>query len=338
MSSTYSVGKKAAAMAGPDGTIYYALCEQIYESNVFPRTPRWSVHYFGTAEACMDRIISIAMDCDGGMLKEEGGDTTPSAYIKHWREALASPTELSGEWAEASFGRGIYGLGEGSRPQIEAVLAAHGHPGPDGDKVRIGFRHQPALMQAVIDAGAWAWCFLQPEQCSATPAPWAAYKPPLSDGLVPDVTIWSIADRPGLEPEHWIERDGQFRKSGWSYSTVGRLIDMFARRSEREKPGSAEATIRKIRKAMKAARPMSADTSVRIERAKAGDRWDLEKFDQLAAKLSVGAPETVTTTVGAIQRAEAVWEFTSLPDAMVTFSGLPQTPSPAEQPSLPLAA
>lgn len=335
MGSTYSVGKRAAALAGPDGTIYYALFEETYESNVYPHHPCWSAIYFGTAQACMDRIIWHAEYCEGGMTKEEGGNTTPSAYIKHWREAMSNPTELSGEWTEASFGNGIYVLDPAMRPQIEAVLHTHSHPGPDGDKVRVNFRKQPELMHALVDVGAYAWRFFGPRQCTSIPAEWAAYSPKLVSGLIPTVTIWSIADRP--DAEHWIQSEGRMRKAGWAYSTVEYLIDDFARPSEREHPGSAEATIREIRKLMKKVRPMPMETVVRVERAKGGEKWDLRTFDQLAAKLGCTGQE-IATTVGAILRADAVYEFKSLPDAMVAFDGLPAVSKPGEQQALGLAA
>ena len=59
MGSTITVGKHAAAFRAADGLVYYALYEKTYESNVSPKTPRWSCVHFGTLDSAIKRIFDL---------------------------------------------------------------------------------------------------------------------------------------------------------------------------------------------------------------------------------------------------------------------------------------
>jgi hypothetical protein len=335
MGSTYSVNKQAAAMVAPNGTIFFALFEQTYESNVFPQHPHWCAIYFGTAEACMDRVITHATSCEGGMLKEKGGDTTPSAYIKHWREALANPLTLRRGTVSAEFGKGIYKLDEDKQAAISTILAAHGHAGILDAKVAIDIGEKPELLQAVIDAGTSVWKFIDhTDVIHESATDWAAYSPALCSGVVPEFDVFYITEKPNRDREHWVLKDGQMMGLGWSYSTIGRLIDRIGKASERTQPGSVEAVIKTIRAKVKQAVPFPMEQRIRIDREKAEDCYRASAFDALAVKLGKENTAELETTVRDILAAEALYDFRSMTDGMVAFLDHPVAKSLPQQQDL----
>lgn len=98
MSSTHSHGKLVAAMKAADGVIYYIGIEKTCESNVYPRTPRWSAVFMGTVEQVVKRIFSMGAACEGGMLQGAGGrDILPENYIAGWLRELANPVMIQGD-------------------------------------------------------------------------------------------------------------------------------------------------------------------------------------------------------------------------------------------------
>ncbi|MBY0611552.1 MAG: hypothetical protein K2P80_05155 [Beijerinckiaceae bacterium] len=94
MSSTIICGSRAAAFRDPDGSVVYALFEQSYESNVSPRTPRWSCHHLGRIESTLTRIFDISADCEGGMVKSWGKCITAEGFIAGQLKHLANPCEM----------------------------------------------------------------------------------------------------------------------------------------------------------------------------------------------------------------------------------------------------
>lgn len=335
MGSTYSVGKQAAAMVAPNGVIFYALFEQSYESNTYPHNPHWCAVYFGTAAACMDRIIAHASDCEGGMLKERGGMTTPSAYIKHWREAMANPVTLRKGVATAEFGNGIYEIPEDNRATIEAILANHGHPGVVGNKVAIDFGAQPELLQAIIDGKTSTWIFLdRSDVISESAKDWAAYSPTLCEGVLPEFSVFYIQGKPNWEHDYWLQVNDQMFSLGWKCSVIGHLINRYAKASERAIPGSAEAVIKKIRVIIKKAVPFPMEQRVRIDVAKAEDRYRKSLFEQLATKLAVKNEGVIETTIKSLVSADALYAFKSMTDCMVSFIDVPTSPANGQQQEL----
>lgn len=325
MSSTYSVGKKAAVIAAINGTLYYALFEQTFESNVFPQTPRWSAIYFGTAAACMDTIIKYSAACEGGCLKERGGDTTPSAYIKHWREALANPVELASDRSlTASFGNGIYKLDPESRPQVEALLSKHGHPGVEGDKLVLQLPTHVELLADLAAAGTPTWRFLDESGTYSYPNPQLGYQPAAAKGEVPAFSALYAKDKPSYDSEFWISAEGSILGTGWHYSTISHLIHRFVRPSEARFPGSAESAIKQIRAVVKEAVPFPNGQRIEIDCTKAPHRWQAETAERLAEKMGLPKDQTlISTTMGDILAKEVLYEFKSLAPEMITFPDMP---------------
>lgn len=96
MGSTVSTGKLAAAFKATSGKVMYVLFEETYESNCYPRTPRWSSYMIGELPSAMRHIFRAAASCEGGMLKGAGGrDITPEGYIAGWMKELENPVEIA---------------------------------------------------------------------------------------------------------------------------------------------------------------------------------------------------------------------------------------------------
>lgn len=333
MGSTYSVNKQAAATVAPNGTIFFALFEQTYESNCFPQTPNWCAIYFGTAEACMERIISHATACEGGMLKEKGGNTTPSAYIKHWREALANPVSLRRGVVSAEFGKGIYTIDDDKRSAIEVILAKHGHPGVVDNKVSIDIGEKPELLQEIIDARTSTWKFIDRTDVRHESAKdWAAYSPTLCSAEVPEFDVFYIQERPNYDREHWVRLDGQVLGMGWSYNVIGRLIERFGKPAEKANPGSVESVIKAIRAKVKVAVPFPMDQRIRVEGERAEEPFRARAFEEFAAKLGMAGAKVIESTVREVLAADALYNFQSMSASMVSFLDRPAvTQQPQQQ-------
>lgn len=332
MGSTYSVGKKAAAIVGPDGTIFYVLFEQTYESNVHPHNPHWCAIGFGTAADCMARIVKGSSACEGGALKGRGGNITPSIYIRQWREALANPVEFSGNEVTGEFGDGVYKIENEKREAVAAILARHGHGGIVGNKVTIDVRQQPQLFVEIQGEVGMVWRFIDRNRATAIPASWAAYAPAADKVDVPHVDVFCLSpEKQNWDLEHWIRLDGALEHTGWEYSTIGRLIHRIAIDAERKAPGSAEYAIRKIREFVKNKRQFSMDQRIKVDPGKIKDDWRKPQFRDLARKLALSEDETIETTFRKARAAGAEYQLCGMPDEAVEFLDLPGAASSGEQ-------
>jgi len=95
MGSTVSTGKLAAAFKSTSGKTMYVLFEETYESNCYPRTPRWNSYMIGELTAVMRHVFRAAASCEGGMLKGASGrDITPEGYIASWLKELENPVQM----------------------------------------------------------------------------------------------------------------------------------------------------------------------------------------------------------------------------------------------------
>lgn len=333
MSVTYSVAKEAAAIAAANGEIYYALFERTYESNVHPHTPHWCAIYFGTAKACMQKLILWSSACEGGSLQEPGGRTTPSAYLKHWREALASPAALPAQRLQVLFGdKSLYKVGAEQRPALEAVVHASGL-NIEGETLHLALPDHARLLQALIDAGLSAWKALD-RPAAAEPAPWAAYAPPAVKAALQPITVY-FAQHGDRDREHWVVHDsGESTHTGWAYSTIGALICRYAIAAEAEQPGSAESVMRQIRHAVEVeARPLAAEQIVVVDPAHIAEDWQLRQYRHLCDKLH--KPQDagrIECGLGEILAAGALYELGALDAAAVTFVGLTETANHAAYP------
>ncbi|ABM97090.1 hypothetical protein [Methylibium petroleiphilum] len=303
MSSTYVVGKAAAACVDEKGTVFFLLSEQSYESNVHPRTPRWCTTFFGTYEACIARMIRSAGAIEGGSLR--GDARTPSAWIKHWREHLANPVRLEKGLVEGEFGPGLYKLPEAHRDAVNALLASYGFPAAEGPKLTIDMNADGALrlLADLTDGrfeGFYAWRFFSNAVYRSIPFPEIGTPIPAPAKVSLDVQVYTLpgASTCGTEQEHVIVgRDGA-RLTGWEYSTVGSFVSNEVIELEMATPGSAEPALREFRKVLKSKTVLPASTRVTLVRPPEEERYHRGKFDELCTALGLPALGNVDVKLG----------------------------------------
>lgn len=323
MGSTIITDKRAAAIIAADGTPFFALFAQTYESNVYPQTPRWSCFTFGTAEHCMTRIIEDAASTEGGGLRARNGRITPTSYIASWRKCLANPVELTVDTVCGKIGNGFSNIDPESQTIVKTVLGRHGIAlGADGS-ITISLVEKPqALEQLLTELKLGAWRFIDGARFGSTVFEAAAYAPKLCQGDEIHIPIVFLQQAEGAERDHWVLMpDGSTSCTGWEYSTVQRLIHQYVVPAETARPGCAEDVIRRIRQCVSQRIALSPDQPVSVYRDRAKHSWNADTYDRLAKKLQRCFGQ-LSTTVGEITKSDALWELRSLPDEMLVFPSL----------------
>ncbi len=97
MSTTYTVKRTANVFLNKDGERIFILNEVVYDSNVYPHTPRMHVVHIGDLNSTLDRIFSYAAHVEGGMLASPNGKLTTEGYIKSWIECIKNPYSYNPE-------------------------------------------------------------------------------------------------------------------------------------------------------------------------------------------------------------------------------------------------
>ncbi len=320
MGSTIVAARVAAVLETEMGR-FYALFESTYESNVYPQVPRWGCMYFGPIADCMRAIITYAGATEGGIYKERSGQISPSAYIGRWREALANPVSLMTSSATCDFSR----IDSAKQPLVRETLKRHGIP--VGLVVAIDLIRHPDVVQEILDSvQLGAWRFIGNEFGTVPRHELgyvvAAQKPSLN-ALPCTVFVLRSNKEQFVEPDYWIRvKDGKMVSSGWAYSTIEKMIALYVPQAERERPGCAEALIRRIRRSVTEATPLSDDQAVEIQLDQAEHKWHTSQFHQMAAKLQCSGTSLIVTTIGEIRNADATYELRSLTDGMVSFASL----------------
>ena len=322
MSSTIVASRMVASLQTLKG-LFYALFEQTCASNDHPKTPTWRCSYFGTAAACMRRAITDAATTEGGILKEASGQVSPSVYIKHWRHEFAQPVALKTTIVQARFGSGFYDLSVGKKEAVASLLASHGLQIHD-DMVTINLYQDPDVLQELIDTHTLPiWKFLSGNDYQLPGLESHKYSPDLQKSIYTThpANVFSLQEGQS-ERIYWIMgKDGVMIKSGWAYSTIEKMVEIYASESELQRPGSAEDTIRLVRQAVKDAVPLQEDCQLVINRDAFEHSWEKDSFNFLAGKLQV-ADGLIATTIGELRTADALYEFTCIPSKMVSFPNL----------------
>lgn len=322
MSSTYVVGKAAAACVDEKGTVFFLLSEQSYESNLHPQTPHWCTMFFGTYEACIARMIRSASSVEGGSLR--GDARTPSAWIKHWRERLANPVRLEKRVVEAEFGSSLYKLPEMHRAAANALFASRGFPAAEGPKLSIDMNADGALrlLADLTDGrfeGFYAWRFFQHAEYLSVPFPEIGTPIPAPAKVSLDVQVYTLPGAPaGTEQEHVIVGVDGARLTGGEYSTVGSFVRNEAVLLEMATPGSAEPALREFRKVLKAKTVLPASTRVTLVRPPEEERYHRGKFDALCTALGLPALAEVDVKLDSLNDSQ-LYELRRLGNEYVRF-------------------
>lgn len=333
MGSTYSVAKKAATIVAANGTLYYALFEQTFESNVYPRTPRWSAVYFGTAEACTAKAVQWSASAEGGCLKGASGNITPAGYLRKWRDALANPVTLTRTKVCAQIKEGFYSIEPKHRDTIAAILNKHGLNLSD-DKLEIDLVEKPAALQEILDATQLGgWRFFENYDFSHNEAPWAKYAPDKTKAKPIDVRVFYVVPEKDHEPDYWlVYPNGEVSYAGWEYSAIQKLISEYATQSEKERPGSAEHMIRQVRQCVTEERlPFPENVSFTICRDSLSSKWHQDSFQKLAS--GAGQPDVTRISINMrdVLQAGTFRELKYLPPTAVDFRQAFKPKSSSEQ-------
>lgn len=267
MASTVSTGKLIGAFNDVKGKTFYIIFEETYDSNTYPRTPKWCARAIGDLAAMMRLIFWSGSSAEGGMLKGTGGKSiTPEGYIGGFMKELANPVEIQDQRFELSVGDGWDAvIGRAGFPKTLAKLEAIGESEmacalDQGQTVSVSlFEHADALSAIFdgVDLGAWRIlkAYNTPVYAMRNPAlgyaP-AKVKPPLV--TLPRVVRISQDDA-NLLVQH---DDGSWRCDGWNYSYVANYITGLWE-TELKYPGSFRSLIKSYRDALAGAPVMPSD-------------------------------------------------------------------------------
>jgi hypothetical protein len=329
MSSTYVVGKAAAACVDERGTVYFLLHEKSYESNVHPQNPRWSVRHFGTYDSCIARMIKVSSAIEGGCLR--GDARSPSAFIKHWRDKFEQPMRLRKTVITQKFGSGFYDLPLEHVDAVNALLQVHGFAKVADNRLSIDMESDGALalLAEMVDgrfSGIYPWRLFDKFGPFGEPSVGiGAPIPPAVKANMPHQVFTLGKEHPGLDDTHVISGPEGIRMTGWSYSTMASFIEREVVEMERRVPGSAEPAIAAFRKILKAKRPLPATYNVLVKspEEEGGDRYYRDCFGRLCEELQIQAGPLVFITPAKLTPA-AVRELGYLGDRFVSFSDVGQ--------------
>lgn len=325
MSSTYVVGKAAAACVDERGTVYFLLHEKSYESNVHPQNPRWSVRHFGTYDSCIARMIKVSSAIEGGCLR--GDARSPSAFIGQWREKFEQPMSLRKTIVTQKFGPGFYDLPLEHVDAVNALLQVHGFPKIVDNHLSIDMEADGALalLAELVDGrfnGIYPWRVFDKFGPFGTPSVGIGIPiPPATKVALPHQVFSLGKEHPGLDDALVICGPEGIRMTGWSYSTVASFIEREAVELERRVPGTAEPAISAFRKILKAKRPLPSTYNVLVKNPEdeGGERYYRDCFGRLCEELQIQAGPLVFINPAKLTPA-AVRELRYLGDRFVSFS------------------
>ena len=329
MSSRYVTGKKAASIGDTgSGAVFYAIFEEGYDSNIFPRDRRWGAALFAPAEKCMAAIIEVSPSCEGGSLKGPNGDITASAYVKQWRGTLRNASALATETVTLRFGEGTRRLSPENRSAIDKLLVACGRSAIQSDTLEINLLEPGSveLLGSMVEmqatTGVAPWKCLDVGDVRQAGLGIGVKLSPCPKVSLEGVGVWRIPNAAVgsfQEDNFIISIGGKASFAGWQYATVGRFIYNFVMGAEAATPGVAEGLIREFKQMVVASPSAPADTKVVLRRGGKGVRkHHTERFDQMAKALGL-AGECIDTTIGQLAEAKQVYDLGNLCESQVTF-------------------
>ena len=296
MGSTITVGKHAAAFRAADGLVYYALYEKTYESNVSPKTPRWSCVHFGTLDSAIKRIFDLGSECEGGMLCGPAKrQILPENYIRAWLKLMKAPqamlerpvtlrTGSSSAFSSETCARAAAVFNQAGFGFIADAITQRKTVSPDL------YACAGPLARLWADKIVHPWRILEDGPgLNSTTAPSLGYNPCRARAFtVRPVEAYKADENTILMRD----ADGSWRIAGWAYSIVGDYVRSLAA-EEQSLPGSYRTRIEAFRAALEAAPPLPAGTTVTI---KPGG-WTWRCSDDFRALMAGSEPFTLPASV-----------------------------------------
>lgn len=259
MGSTISTKKMVAAFMDSNGQPVYAMYEQTYESNCYPREPRWSARALGSLASTMRMIFDSAAVCEGGMLKGPGGrDVLPETYIAAWLKELATPVELRDSLVTVKVGdRMMDGIPQDVWEETKAKLMSLGFEAvalalDDGVEFSLSIRTDSELLCALYDGdlriGAWRIMDTWNVPVGSLPRPELGYSPTKAKTHKMDSPKFlKLHEQFGQMLIH--DQDNMWSCNGYGYDYVAQFVrDMW--RDELVEPGSYRSRIKHYRAAV----------------------------------------------------------------------------------------
>ena len=292
MGATVTVGKRALALRGDNGAIYYTLLENRYEKNVYPHKPHWSAVAYGTIEEVMDKIFLRAAGTEDGLLQGRNGWLAPPAYVAGWLRALANPLPLrQGPTKDIR--------GELTAEKVHAVRAA-GYPDLAGrlqadleDKrgIVLDFQTSPNEIAVLVKhAGLPAWTLIDPRtayhegdssypRLGYRPRPGRAKDLPLS----PKGFLVNLAGDGASKNVVIRKSDGSLELGRALWREKERFIEGYARH-ELSYPGRFAESWARFRDHLASFPDLPEDTIVRVDPSHANE-WVREEAQELAGRI-----------------------------------------------------
>ncbi|HBP4949343.1 MULTISPECIES: hypothetical protein [unclassified Pseudomonas] len=288
MGSTVSTGKLVAAFKTNSGKTMYVLFEETYESNCYPRTPRWGCLMMGETANIMSGIFHSAGSCEGGMLKGAGGrDISPEGYIQGWLKELANPVMLNDQTFELAVGDSLYSTVPKSEfDMTKERLTVNGFEAEaiqleNGEKLTVSLYEHGELLASIYDGNVGAWRIIEGYN-----APIYGLRNPELGYAPAKAKTFEIETHECMrlfkhrEDVAVKDQNGDWRNRGWAYSIIGNYVRELWQAELRE-PGSYRARIKNLRNAIETAPIMPTDAVVVIDTTVKLESWTQEGVTRL---------------------------------------------------------
>lgn len=286
MGATVTTGKRVYAYADKAGQPVYVLCEETYEKNVFPHTPRWSVVAFGRIEAVMQRVFSSAAVTCGGMLQGRGGWITPTGYVAAWLKELASPRPFTDRETRLTVSKSFWernGIVEDEDTEnAYTALHAAGYASvvdrlTQKEPVVLSY-HDDADALCVLATAVPPWRFVNNPICAVdTQGDFALGHHPRHAPTPPSIPLPGLfrmsqkGDREG--PENIVvARNGQPVIGEWEYAVREEWVKDYAR-YELSHPGHFQRLYRALVKHLDDLPLLPAETRVQVDVSQLQRNW-----------------------------------------------------------------
>lgn len=287
MGSTVSTNKLAAAFKTTSGKTMYVLFEEAYESNCYPRTPRWACLLIGEIANIMRGIFRSAGCCEGGMLQGSGGRRiSPEGYIQGWLKELANPVSFKDQTFELATGDSLYStVPQDEFNKIKERLTANGFEAEatqlaNGEKLSVSLYEHGELLASIYDGNVGAWRIikgsapiygLRDPELGYAPAKAKAFE------LETHECMRLFKHREDVAVK---DQNGDWRNRGWAYSIIGNYVRELWQAELRE-PGSYRTRIKNLRQAIETAPLMPTDAVVVIDTSVKLESWTQENLTRV---------------------------------------------------------
>lgn len=269
MSTTHSVSKKVEVLVTDDGTLFYAMFEGTFESNVYPKEPHVSCSGFGAVDDIMLRVFQFASSCEGGMLKGTGSSyIKPESYIRQWRKALANPQRMKNCTIRLPLGSGWRDIKPDLEPKVRALMDKYGF----ADRTIFNLEEPKAcelLSDLIHEVGISPWKLLS--ESYGQDEPGLGHNITKKSKPAPiAVEIFKCRDLRypnSSDLDHMfriVDKGGPLVNSGWPFQVMSNFINNAIVDAEKKNPGCAEYLIGVFRKQLESASFMSDEPAAPV--------------------------------------------------------------------------